>query len=518
MSKRESSKQLTKEDASNSSDEEVAGTYKKASVDMLKTRKIVKAKRGVRSDTQTGIGTSSTFGGVNLVSSSKPLSSNPFGSVNLDGGNTFGNAHLTYSSSGSHSSASTASVTSAFGAPVNDKSTSSLKSASTFGGWVNASSGTDSSSANGMAGSTSSTLSAPAPSSGDSVNSNEYRKRMEKLNASLAAFMKRHPKGDWKDAMQDYIKYAKALEKKFDINKGPSSSPPEKDKPIVTQISKPKQEAIKPKPAAASMTASANSFESKSNNELNFSGPPKSFDPDNMFKVPEVKNPFAAVADTSTNSNISSGANSNTASSSLVFGAPPAGANSAPLFGLSGGPNPFASFGAPPGGKDTGSTLGLVGMSGNTQPQTGGDDDDEGAPPEEEPEKVYKNDKDTSVSIEHEKECKLMRLSDDGTDWLDCGKGNMSIARDTDTSKKRIIVRNQMGNILVNAYFFRQQNFEKHLNRAGIAKGVKFMAVVEVDVGGGKMEMKPRTYIVKLKTEDVEDTLSKLLAAVASAN
>ncbi|KAK9868227.1 hypothetical protein WJX84_008039 [Apatococcus fuscideae] len=75
--KRGSNRQITKDDQSDEEDDTpvVAGTFARASEDELKGRKIIKARRGPKTDTNS----SNPFAGVNLTSAT----TNPFGGVSL---------------------------------------------------------------------------------------------------------------------------------------------------------------------------------------------------------------------------------------------------------------------------------------------------------------------------------------------------------------------------------------------------------------------------------------------------
>ena len=174
--------------------------------------------------------------------------------------------------------------------------------------------------------------------------------------------------------------------------------------------------------------------------------------------------------------------------------------------------NPFAAFGT--SFKPVPTSFAGTELPKAAAPAAGGAaDNDDGAQPELEPEKVGKNDKDKSIVVEFEAKSKLMRLNDSGDEWLDCGKGNMSVVQDTDgAKKKRVIVRNQMGNIMVNSYFFKQQKFSELKNKGGVTNGIKFTCMMDV-----KGEMKMRHFITKLKPEDAPTMLAKCQEAAAAS-
>ena len=79
--------------------------------------------------------------------------------------------------------------------------------------------------------------------------------------------------------------------------------------------------------------------------------------------------------------------------------------------------------------------------------------------------------------------------------------------------KKRVIVRNQMGNIMVNSYFFKQQKFSELKNKGGVTNGIKFTCMMDV-----KGEMKMRHFITKLKPEDAPTMLAKCQEAAAAVS
>ena len=112
----------------------------------------------------------------------------------------------------------------------------------------------------------------------------------------------------------------------------------------------------------------------------------------------------------------------------------------------------------------------------------GEEDDDEGLPIEE-PERVERNKNDKDVIL-LEKSCKLHRLSavDGGKagekEWKDLGKGTLRVTADPDTKKKRILVRNTMGVVILNASFFKGQKFEKTNSKKN--NSLSFNAVVSV--------------------------------------
>jgi hypothetical protein len=196
--------------------------------------------------------------------------------------------------------------------------------------------------------------------------------------------------------------------------------------------------------------------------------------------------------------------------SGFSFGATPAPAPApaaAPAFGGFGAPSggsgaastsTFGGFGAPAGGGGFGTSAGAGG---------GNDDEDgeEDGEPMMEPEKILRNEDDKDV-VKHEVPCKLFRLNTETKEWGDLGKGSLRVTMDPDTKKHRTLIRNTMGKILVNAYFYKTQKFDI------VKNAIKFSAIVSDD--DGKAQMK--NFMVKLKESDVQKTKDQLEAAKAT--
>ena len=119
-----------------------------------------------------------------------------------------------------------------------------------------------------------------------------------------------------------------------------------------------------------------------------------------------------------------------------------------------------------------------------------------------EPEKILKNDSDTDIIL-HEAPCKLFRHDKEDNEWKDAGKGTFKITKESDSHKQRILIRDGMGKLALNCYFYKGMKFDKTAN------SIKFLAPV-----GEKGELK--MLLIKLKPEDVEKTLEALNKGVNS--
>jgi len=131
------------------------------------------------------------------------------------------------------------------------------------------------------------------------------------------------------------------------------------------------------------------------------------------------------------------------------------------------------------------------------------DDDDEGEPILE-PEKVHRNADDTD-EILHEVKCKLFSFSKEDNEWKDIGLGSFRITKDAKDHRKRMLVRNQIGKISLNASFYPKMKIEK------VKKGLRFSVVVSVDGKGAEM----RNYMLQLSIGDVSATLAKMEQCIA---
>jgi hypothetical protein len=135
-----------------------------------------------------------------------------------------------------------------------------------------------------------------------------------------------------------------------------------------------------------------------------------------------------------------------------------------------------------------------------------GDDEEDGKLMDQ-PEVILKNADDKDIIL-LEVPCKLAKFRAEDKEWADLGKSTFRVSKDPDTNKQRITVRNTMGKILVNSYFFKDMKVEKAKNC------VKFNAIV-FDSTENKSVM--GNYYVKLREADVDNTMSTMEAGKASA-
>lgn len=142
---------------------------------------------------------------------------------------------------------------------------------------------------------------------------------------------------------------------------------------------------------------------------------------------------------------------------------------------------------------------------------TGGENEDGDGEGEEipilAPTVILRNEDDKDEQL-YEVRCKLFRLNNETKEWGDLGKGALRITRSPDSGKERILVRNEVGKPLVNAYFFKDMKFEVMKN------GIKFFAFVAEDSGFKGI----RNFLVKVNADKLDETVALLrkYAAVCS--
>ena len=187
--------------------------------------------------------------------------------------------------------------------------------------------------------------------------------------------------------------------------------------------------------------------------------------------------------------------------------APPAAPAPAPTKAVFGG---FKGFG---GGSNAASTtpattmksFGLPtasSMSGTTDGSKEEEEDE--AEPILEPEEVLKNSTDTD-EILYETKCKLFRYSKDTKEWKENGKGVLRVTVEPGQSVKRVLIRNTLGKITVNANICKGMNFKKSGKN-----GIQFMTVNE--------EGSLTAYMAKVRVETLEETLQLLTKAESEAS
>ena len=387
-----------------------------------------------------------------------------------------------------------------------------------------------------------STATSTATAAGNSTTSNnssssnsEFQKKMKKLNESFLRWAERQVKENavaiWKDGVKDYLKHQEALRQKYgvtDDNDQPANSVPaavKVDAPKAATSSfsfsaappaassAPKTNPVAPPAAPAAETGSKPSAFSlpttTATNTSSDSADPKSF----SFALPTAA-PSAASTSTEAPKSFSfslpATVPATTGSAApFSFGAPAATPASTGAFNFS---LPTAApatnpFGATSGFSAPANPFAVKATP--AAPQTGedgegGEGGDEEGEPILAPEKVLRNDQDKD-EIVLEVPCKLFNYNKTDNEWKDTGKGNLRVTQDPATKKKRMVMRNGTGKIVLNAAFFKTFKVEK------VKTGLKFSAFVAHETTG---DTEFKMFMLKLNDANAEKLKAEMEKAV----
>ncbi|XP_013618534.1 PREDICTED: uncharacterized protein LOC106325055 isoform X2 [Brassica oleracea var. oleracea] len=293
--------------------------------------------------------------------------------------------------------------------------------------------------------------------------------------------LKNHPDELWEDGMNDYISHASNILEKF------------KDVVNWLKQSKGRGDNVSPESTGA---------EKKQVGEV-----------ENNYVKPASNNSLFAsntqpgIFSTNQSSNFSSSpfglaSNSQTGSfSSGQFGL--AKSNSQPSFSFSNNQNPFSS--------------GVTPVSIPTKRDSPEDADGEDEEPQPSSPSVRKTEE-KGVTVVHEVKCKLYVKSNDPTDkgaWKDKGTGNLCIKckegvdKGTKESKPTILVRNDVGKLLLNALLY-----------AGIKTSAQKNALVAIfhSSEDSNENVTPRTFLIRTKTAEARDKLATAIQEYAPSS
>jgi hypothetical protein len=316
------------------------------------------------------------------------------------------------------------------------------------------------------------------------MTSTKSKSKIERLNNSFVSWLEKqsvaHPLSIWSGGLQDYLNYAKKIS----------------------------EEA----PAPLS-DATQSSNQSNLSNTVTDSSETKKLESFSLPKQPptavpttvEAPKPFSFV----TKPLGSVGAPSSTGFS---FGpkptAPPSTNGATNLGGFSGFGTNSTSMATPQFGSFGGAAnsfskpkVVVEGLGGGGGGGGGGGDDEGGEGDGEEvqqlePVEILRNEKDTD-EILFEIATKLFRFDKGSGEWKDIGKGTLRVTRDTTqpSAKKRILIRNNMGKISLNANIFKGMG----VKQSG-KNGIQFFVPDETST--------IHLYLIKVKPEDLERTLN----------
>lgn len=369
--------------------------------------------------------------------------------------------------------------------------------------------------------------SVPTSSNGSSNGTSEYVKKMKKLNESFLRWVERqvkeNPVAIWKDGVKDYLKHQNMLRSTYDSE---ASTTPAASSTTAN---------IPEKASSIGTTTSNSTFSSSSSSAPKTSAPAFQFGtsaPSTSSESQTTKPMFslsAGAASTSSSNSLPAFSLGNTAtkpadaSKPISFSLPgttaSAAPTTAPTFSFNLPTNTAAaplatssgfnfSFAAPPAAAGNAFTFKPSPAPAASLASTGGEDGDENNGDEEgepilAPEKVLRNDQDTDTIV-LEVTCKLFNYNKADKEWKDTGKGNFRITQDPATKKKRMVMRNGTGKIILNASFFKTFKAER------VKGGLKFSAFVAKETTG---EAEFKMFMTKLNDANCD----KLKAAMDQA-
>ncbi|XP_018471868.1 uncharacterized protein LOC108843228 isoform X2 [Raphanus sativus] len=323
--------------------------------------------------------------------------------------------------------------------------------------------------------------------------------------------LKNHPDELWEDGMNDYISHASNILEQFkDVVdwlkenkvKGDNVSP-EPTRAEKKQVAEVKNNDVTPalnnslfasntQPALFSTNRSSNFSSSQSGS---FSSQPGVFS----------SSPFGLASNSQTGSFSSSQFGLAKSSPPNLFSSSQAGgiSNSQPSFSFSNNHNPFSSGVTP---------VSIPAKRDSPEDEEGEDEEPQPSSPS------VKKTEEKGVTVVHEIKCKLYVKSNDPADkgaWKDKGTGNLYIKckegvdKGTKESKPTILVRNDVGKLLLNALLY-----------TGIKTSAQKNALVAIfhSSEDSNENVTPRTFLIRTKTAEARDKLATAIQEYAPSS
>ncbi|KAF8113097.1 hypothetical protein N665_0056s0002 [Sinapis alba] len=341
------------------------------------------------------------------------------------------------------------------------------------------------------------------------------RKHVRALNNQFVSWvqiqLKNHPDELWEDGMNDYISHASNILEKFkDVvnwlkqsngngdNVSSESTGAEKK-----QVAEVKNNDVKPASNNSLFASNSQPGLFSTNQSSNFSSSQSGL----FSSQPGVlsSSPFGLASNSQTGSFSSGQFGLAKSSPPNLFSSSQAGgiSNSQPSFSFSNNQNPFSSAVTPvsiPAKRDS--------------PEDADGDDEEPQPSSP----SVKKTEEKGVTVVHEVKCKLYVKSNDPTDkgaWKDKGTGNLyikckeSVEKGTKESKPTILVRNDVGKLLLNALLY-----------TGIKTSAQKNALVAIfhSSEDSNENITPRTFLIRTKTAEARDKLATAIQEYAPSS
>ncbi|KAG2312249.1 hypothetical protein Bca52824_023806 [Brassica carinata] len=332
------------------------------------------------------------------------------------------------------------------------------------------------------------------------------RKHVRALNNQFVSWvqiqLKNHPDELWEDGMNDYISHASNILEKFkDVinwlkeNKGKGDNK--------KQVAGVNDNDVRP--------ASNNSlFASNSQPGLFLTNQSSNFSSSQSGSFSSQPGLFSSssfgLASNGQTGSLSSGQFGLAKSSPPnLFSSSQAGgiSNSQPSFSFSNNQNPFSSEVTP---------VSIPAKRDSPEDADGEDEEPQPSSPS------VKKTEEKGVTVVHEVKCKLYVKSNDPTDkgaWKDKGTGNLyikckeGVAKGTKESKPTILVRNDVGKLLLNALLY-----------TGIKTSAQKSALVAIfhSSEDSNENVTPRTFLIRTKTAQARDKLATAIQEYAPSS
>ncbi|KAL0730724.1 hypothetical protein Bca4012_026818 [Brassica carinata] len=341
------------------------------------------------------------------------------------------------------------------------------------------------------------------------------RKHVRALNNQFVSWvqiqLKNHPDELWEDGMNDYISHASNILEKFkDVvdwlkaNKGKGDSvSPESPGAEKKQVAEVKNNNVKPASNDSLFASNSQPGLFSTNQSSNFSSSQSGSFPSQPGVF--TSSPFGLASNSQTGSFSSSQFGLAKSSPPNLFSSSQAGgiSNSQPSFSFSNNQNPFSS--------------GVTPVSIPAKRDSPEDADGEDEEPQPSSPSVKKTEE-KGVTVVHEVKCKLYVKSNDPTDkgaWKDKGTGNLYIKckegvdKGTKESKPTILVRNDVGKLLLNALLY-----------TGIKTSAQKNALVAIfhSSEDSNENVTPRTFLIRTKTAEARDKLATAIQGYAPSS
>ncbi|KAJ0243178.1 hypothetical protein HA466_0203990 [Hirschfeldia incana] len=355
----------------------------------------------------------------------------------------------------------------------------------------------------------------PSSASLDKQRAELARKHVRALNNQFVSWvqtqLKNHPDELWEDGMNDYITHASNILEKFkDVvnwlkeNKGKGDSvSPESTGAEKKQVAEVKNNDVKPASNNSLFASNSQPGLFSTNQSSNFS----SSQFGSFSSQPGVfsSSPFGLASNSQTGSFSSGQFGLANSSPPNLFSSSQAGgiSNSQPSFSFSNNQNPFSSGVTP---------VSIPAKRDSPEDVDGEDEEPQPSSPS------LKKTEEKGVTVVHEVKCKLYVKSNDPTDkgaWKDKGTGNLYIKckegvdKGTKDSKPTILVRNDVGKLLLNALLY-----------TGIKTSVQKNALVAIlhSSEDSNDNVTPRTFLIRTKTTEARDKLATAIQEYAPSS